>query len=56
MEKYLLVDDVEKRNMLKKLLSNASIEKQNVAKYQFKSIYMPLALAPKNCDLNTMRR
>ncbi len=54
-EKYLLVNDVEKRTMLKKLLSNASIEKQNVAQWQFKNIYMPIALSPKNLTLSEMR-
>ena len=55
-EKYLLVNPVEKRTMLKKLLSNASIEKQNVAQWQFKNIYMPIALSPKNLTLTEMRR
>lgn len=55
-EKYLLVDEQEKRNMLKKLLSNAYIQNQKVTQYQFKSPYQVLALSPKNSDLNTMRK
>jgi DNA invertase Pin-like site-specific DNA recombinase len=55
-EKYLLVDEQEKRNMLKKLLSNATIKNKGVAQYLFKNQYQVLALAPKNNDLNTMRR
>ena len=55
-EKYLLVDEQEKRNILKKLLSNASVKNKNIVNYQFKSIYQPLALVPKNADLTVMRR
>jgi hypothetical protein len=54
-EKYLLVDEQEKRDMLKKLLSNATIKNKGVAQYLFKNQYQVLALAPKNNDLNTMR-
>jgi hypothetical protein len=49
------VDEQEKRNMLKKLLSNASVKNKSVAQYLFKNQYQVLALAPKNSDLNTMR-
>lgn len=46
-EKYLHVDEQEKRNMLKKLLSNASVKNKSVAQYLFKNQYQVLALAPK---------
>jgi site-specific DNA recombinase len=55
-EKYLLVDDVEKREMLQKLLSNATIENGNVAQMQYKRPYNLLALAPKNADTLTLLR
>lgn len=50
-EKYLLVDDIEKREMLQKLLSNATIENGTVAQFLFKSPYQLLAKTPKNIDL-----
>jgi hypothetical protein len=53
-EKYLLVDDVEKREMLQKLLSNITIENGNVAQIQFKSPYDLLAATPKNADFQTL--
>lgn len=53
---YIAVGDMEKRRMLQKLLSNASILNKSVAQYSFKSFYIPLALAPKNCSLTEMRR
>ncbi|MEO6536188.1 MAG: recombinase family protein [Candidatus Paceibacterota bacterium] len=53
-EKYLLVDDVEKREMLQKLLSNMTIENGNMAQIQFKSPYNLLALTPKNADFETL--
>ncbi len=49
--RYLVVDDQEKRKMLEKLLSNASIKNGNMAQYQFKSPYSALAKAPKNNDI-----
>ena len=55
-EKYLLVDDMEKRTMLKKLLSNANIKNKTVAQYQFKKIFQPLANCPKNPTLTELRR
>jgi len=51
----LLVDEQEKRNMLKKLLSNVSVKNKSVAQYLFKKQYQVLALAPKNGDLTQMR-
>ena len=51
---YLTSTDEVKRKLLEKLLSNVSIEKQNVAQYQFKSPYLVLAKAPKNGDLTTL--
>ena len=53
-EKYLLVDDVEKREMLQKLLSNATIENGKMAQFQFKSPYNLLADTPKNIDLEAL--
>ena len=55
-EKYLLVDDTEKREMLQKILSNATIENGNVAQIQYKSPYQLLALTPKNADFSTLLR
>ena len=52
--RYLVADDQEKRNMLQKLLSNASIKNQTVAQYQFKSPYQKLVDAPKNINLELM--
>lgn len=55
-EKYLLVDDVEKREMLQKLLSNATIKDGKVAQIKYKSPYEVLAFAPKNADSHSMLR
>jgi len=55
-EKYLLADDTEKREMLQKLLSNATIENGKVAQIQYKSPYQLLALTPKNADFSTLLR
>ena len=51
---YLTATDEAKRKLLEKLLSNVSIQNQNVAQYQFKSPYLVLAKAPKDGDLTTM--
>lgn len=53
-EKYLAVDDTEKREMLQKLLSNATIENGKVAQIQYKSPYQLLALTPKSADFSTL--
>jgi site-specific DNA recombinase len=55
-EKYLLVKDEEKREMLEKLLSNLTIENGNVAQIQYKSPYHLLASTPKNADFSTLLR
>ena len=55
-EKYLQVDDAERKGMLEKLLSNALIENQTVAQYKFKSVFQVLANSPKNVTLNEMLR
>ena len=52
--RYLQVDDQEKRHMLEKLLSNASIKNKTMAQYQFKSPYSALAKAPKNNDIKLL--
>ncbi len=53
-EKYLVVDEAEKRKMLEKLLSNATIKDQKVASFQFKVPYQALANVSKNTDLEGM--
>ncbi len=53
-ETYLNYTEEEKRNMLGKVLSNASIKNQTVASAQFKSVYQVLATAPKNIDFRGM--
>ncbi len=53
-EQYLLVDDVKKRKMLEKLLSNISIKNQNVVSYQYKSPFQVIANTPKNADLSIL--
>lgn len=50
---YLRVGDVERRNMLGKLLSNATIKEKNIVSYQFKNVFQVLAKADKNGDLQT---
>ncbi len=55
-ETYLELTEEEKRKMLEKLLSNASIENQKIVKYQFKSPYQILANTSKNTDLETLLR
>jgi hypothetical protein len=54
-KRYLEVNDQEKRKMLEKLLSNASILGEETAYFKFKSPYQALALAPKNRDFQMMR-
>jgi site-specific DNA recombinase len=54
-KRYLEVDEVEKREMLKKLLSNAAVLGEDTAYFKFKSPYQSLALAPKNRDFEKMR-
>jgi hypothetical protein len=54
-KRYLEVGEQEKRTMLEKLLSNASVLGEETAYFQFKSAYQPLALAPKNRDFQMMR-
>ncbi len=53
-ELYLAASEVVKRNHLQKLLSNISIENQNVLSYQFKSPYDVLAKASKKGDFCAM--
>ncbi|MBI4090440.1 MAG: recombinase family protein [Candidatus Komeilibacteria bacterium] len=53
-KRYVEVGDVEKRNMLEKLLSNASIRNKNIAQYTFKSPYQILANTPKTADFQTL--
>lgn len=53
-EKYLLADDVEKREMLQNLLSNATIENGKVLQFLFKSPYQLLANTPKTASYHTL--
>ncbi len=53
-EKYLTLNDYEKRKMLEKLLSNATFKSKNIVNYQFKKLFSPMANTPKNCDLPTL--
>ena len=55
-EQYLKVGDIERRKMLEKLLSNATIKNKTMAQFQFKSPYQVLANTPKNGDLNALLR
>ena len=50
-EKYLVLNEYEKRKMLEKLLSNATFKNKTVAQFQFKSAFQMLAITPKNADL-----
>ena len=50
-EKYLTLDEYEKRKMLGELLSNATFKKKSVAQYLFKNQFQILAITPKNSDL-----
>ena len=50
-EKYLQLDEYEKRKMLEKLLSNATFKNKSVAQYIFKNPFVILANSPKNTDL-----
>lgn len=50
-EKYLTLDEYEKRKMLEKLLSNATFKNKTVAQYIFKNQFQILAITPKNSDL-----
>jgi len=53
-ERYVIVDPQEKRIMLQKLLSNASIKNKTVAQYQFKSPYQRLAETSKNITFENL--
>ena len=55
-EKYLQIDEYEKRKMLEKLLSNATFKNKSVAQYFFKNQFEILAKTPKNCDLPRLLR
>jgi len=50
-EKYLNIDEYEKRKMLEKLLSNATFKNKSVVQYIFKNPFQILAMTPKNIDL-----
>ncbi len=51
---YLKATDEEKRKILEKLLSNASVQNKNIVSYQYKSPYQILANTPKNASIPTL--
>lgn len=51
---YKEATDEKKRNMLKKLLSNATVKDKKIVSYQFISLYSVIAKAPKNCTIDEM--
>ena len=53
-KQYLKVENEERRNMLKKLLSNATVKDKKIVSYQFISLYSVIAKAPKNCTIDEM--
>ncbi len=55
-EKYLTLNEYEKRKMLEKLLSNATFKNKSVAQYIFKNPFAILANSPKNTDLPSLLR
>ena len=55
-EKYLQIDEYEKRKMLEQLLSNATFKNKSVAQYIFKNPFAILANTPKNADLPRLLR
>ena len=55
-EKYLTLDEYEKRKMLEQLLSNATFKNKSVAQYLFKNQFQILAITPKNSDLPRLLR
>lgn len=55
-EQYLEVGNEERRNMLKKLLSNATVKDKKIVSYQFVSLYSVIAKAPKNCTIDELLR
>ena len=55
-KQFLLADDIQKREIIEKIVWNLSFKNQNMLKYQFKSPYSALANVPKNADISVMRR
>ena len=51
---YMEATNEKKRNMLKKLLSNAKVKDKKIVSYQFISLYSVIANAPKNCTIDEM--
>lgn len=51
---YLIASDTDRRHMLEKLLSNATIKNKNIINYQFKSPYSALAKVSKNASFLEM--
>ncbi len=52
---YIEAKDESKRKLLEKLLSNLTIENENVASFQFKDEYQVLANTPKNASIRQLR-
>lgn len=51
---YLVVTDEKKRNMLKKLLSNATVKDKKIVSYQFLNVYSVIAKSSKNLTIDEM--
>ena len=51
---YLVAIDEKKRNMLKKLLSNATVKDKKIVSYQFLNVYSVIAKSPKNLTIDEM--
>lgn len=51
---YMEATNEKKRNMLKKLLSNATVKDRKIVSYQFISLYSVIAKAPKNCTIDEL--
>ena len=50
---YLMVSDTDRRHMLEKLLSNATIKNKNIVNFQFKSPYSALAKVSNSATFYT---
>ena len=51
---YMGATNEKKRNMLKKLLSNATVKDKKIVSYQFLNIYSVIAKSPKNLTIDEM--
>ena len=53
-KQYLKVENEERRNMLKKLLSNATVKDKKIVSYQFLNVYSVIVKSPKNLTIDEM--